>query len=467
MANCNNCPDYLSPEDIIRRLSVCTSDGHVIQLGSKLNPFDALAPSGLTATNTASGVELGWTNNSLNAGGVRVFVSTDNITFIQLGIDLAPNVVTYTHAVSDGILRYYKVAAFKNLTLGNYSNMVYEVGWVYFTMQSVQPATISQVSFIYRMYPAGNVWIDWGNGSTVQLSEVYVNTTITSVYVTNNTTYTIRIFGELACVKNVYFSNATLQIDFNTLNKLNEVEMISLLNVVGVNSSSINNLPATLKELTLFNLSTTVSGTIANLPRNLELLNVRYVQPNFTGSFSDLPTTLKYLYLQSVSGIGTQSFNNLPSNILWLTLNGNHTGSTLPANLVYCNVDSNAITVSIDSISKLLTYLSMAGCTNSTGDVKNLSSCLITTTITGCPNITVTSGQLPVWRGNTITIQDAWVTAEVDEFLNSWMATCGKLAKTINLAGTSGNANQPRSAASDAAVTDMQTNKLKTFVFNT
>ena len=57
--------------------------------------------------------------------------------------------------------------------------------------------------------------------------------------------------------------------------------------------------------------------------------------------------------------------------------------------------------------------------------------------------------------------------AEVNLFLTTWQATCGTGTKTINLAGTAPYNNAPRSAASDAAVTDMQTNHAKTFAFNT
>jgi hypothetical protein len=68
---------------------------------------------------------------------------------------------------------------------------------------------------------------------------------------------------------------------------------------------------------------------------------------------------------------------------------------------------------------------------------------------------------MPAWAATTITIQSGYSTAAVDGFLNAWAPTAGTGTKTINLAG----ANQPRSSASDAAVTILN-GKGKTIITN-
>lgn len=63
---------------------------------------------------------------------------------------------------------------------------------------------------------------------------------------------------------------------------------------------------------------------------------------------------------------------------------------------------------------------------------------------------------MPEWASNTITITSGYNTASVDGFLNTWAATAGAGAKTIDLSGIgAGIANEARSSASNAAVTTL------------
>lgn len=128
--------------------------------------------------------------------------------------------------------------------------------------------------------------------------------------------------------------------------------------------------------------------------------------------------------------------------------------------------DNVQYTGSIDNLSPFLEELTLRG--SHTGDVRNLSSRLTVLSIVGSPNVTITEGPLPRWSDCVIMLQNAWTTTEVDTFLNSWRNTCatGTVVRAINLAGTSSNANAPRSSASDDAVTDMAANHNKTFTFN-
>ena len=69
------------------------------------------------------------------------------------------------------------------------------------------------------------------------------------------------------------------------------------------------------------------------------------------------------------------------------------------------------------------------------------------------------------WAGTTITIKPqtsyGYTTAQIDAFLNAWAPVAGTGTKTITLTGS----NQPRSAASDDAVTALGV-KGKTIVCN-
>ncbi len=69
-------------------------------------------PSGLTATATSgSTVDLGWTDNSSNETGFKIFRSTDNISFSELA-SVAVNLTSYSDlGLISGTTYYYKVLA--------------------------------------------------------------------------------------------------------------------------------------------------------------------------------------------------------------------------------------------------------------------------------------------------------------------------------------------------------------------
>lgn len=416
------------------------------------------APTGLTATNEAAGVKLDWTNVAVDATGVQVFVSTDNIIFSQLGSDLGATIETYTHDIHDGVLRYYKVAAIG----GKYSNLVYEVGWVYFEMESVQPTTLNQVKFEYDLYPDGDVWIDWGNSTVVKLTGGF-DKSETSDYAVNETTYTIQIFGELATIKRIkFYQELTIQTDFDDFAKFPELVTLYWWGNTTGSTGTTNNLPSTLIDLYL-RQNNNVTLTFANLPSGLEKLYDYRTMP--TDSLADLPTGLRWFQIDKYDWAG-QKLEDLPDSIHHLALSQigstSGTGADLPPNLVYLHVNdySDTVAVSIDDLNHQMIYLRLNDADD--GDIKNLASTLRDITLIG-DTLTVTSATYPVWADTEITIQANLLEADVDLFLNNWDDTCGDGAEDIDLAGT----NAARSSASDAAVTDMTNNKSKTFTFNT
>jgi len=64
--------------------------------------------------------------------------------------------------------------------------------------QSIQPATIDQVSITFQtLTNQDTVYLDWGDGSAVVKVSGTTDQTKTSAYVTNNTTYNIKVYGDL------------------------------------------------------------------------------------------------------------------------------------------------------------------------------------------------------------------------------------------------------------------------------
>jgi hypothetical protein len=109
-----------------------------------------------------------------------------------------------------------------NVTSTSLSSIgVYQVGKVrYYTpdnsvdtmkFTSVQPATLDQVSITFQTLAATDtVYLDWGNGSAVVKISKVTDQTVTSSYAINNTTYNIKLYGDLSKVKKFYVSEATV-----------------------------------------------------------------------------------------------------------------------------------------------------------------------------------------------------------------------------------------------------------------
>jgi hypothetical protein len=81
-----------------------------------------IAPSNLTATAVSSSrINLAWQDNSNNESGFRIDRSTDNVTFISLGV-VGANVTSYANTgLTPGTTYYYHVRAY-NIPCANSSN---------------------------------------------------------------------------------------------------------------------------------------------------------------------------------------------------------------------------------------------------------------------------------------------------------------------------------------------------------
>jgi hypothetical protein len=317
--------------------------------------------------------------------------------------------------------------------------------WKAIEFQSVQPATLNQVSIILQTLNATDgVYLDWGDGSLPVYVVGTADQTKTSNYVTNNKTYNVRIFGDLSRLNKFSINTEATVSNFN-INQLDYCDNLTYLylNNLGTNlTGSIDNLSSKLTTFTLSNLGTNLTGSIDNLSSKLTSLTLYNLGTNFTGSIDNLSSKLTSLTLRNLGTNLTGSIDNLSSDLTSLTL---------------YNLGTN-FTGSIDNLSSDLTtlYLYNLG-TNFTGSIDNLSSDLTSLTLnTLGTNINITDGPMPAWASNAITITSGYNTASVDGFLNTWAATAGAGAMTIDLSGIgAGVANGARSSASNAAVTTL------------
>lgn len=90
-------------------------------LGSLLNVFDALAPSGLVLTVLSdTSIKIDFTINSTNADGHKIEQST-NGTDYSIIATVTGSTATYTKTgLTAGILYYYRIRAYKNTSYSNY-----------------------------------------------------------------------------------------------------------------------------------------------------------------------------------------------------------------------------------------------------------------------------------------------------------------------------------------------------------
>lgn len=424
-------------------------------------------PSSLTATAVSeTQIDLTWADSNTDEDGFRIYISTDAINYTVKGTAIA-NATTYSATgLTVATLYYFKVVAYKGTAESGASNVVNEVTFSTLNMQSVQPATLSQVVFTYTIYVPGNVWIDWGNGTIQQLS-VGINQTKTSDYATNNTTYNITVYGALYCLSLFKISNVTCIVNFAEFSKLVELDELYWYGATTGSTGNFNSLPSTITTLTLNYLGNAVPGNISSLPSGLQNLDLLHCYQ--TTLTNNAPSGLLYARIRNCWV--NLAFGYLPTGLTYLELYTSSISgliSDLPTSLYnFTNTSTDTSTGSLADYPKLLSVLTITN-NNLTGNLNDLASTLVTASVkSSAAAVSVSADQIPVWAGTTITFQCALSEAEVNLFLNTWQATCGTGTKTINLAGTAPYNNAPRSAASDAAVTDMQTNHAKTFAFNT
>lgn len=211
----------------------------------------------------------------------------------------------------------------------------------------------------------------------------------------------------------------------------------------------IDDLPAGLTHLYIEGGGNLVTGNIGNLPAGLlDLFIVSSTAgPSLTGSLDDLPVGLTRLILV-VCGTFTGSIDNLPStineNTLWISGVG---------------AQCSSITGNIGNLTCTPNQINFGGLTSITGNFEDLPSTITGLYFVGNGGACTTAGSgYPAWvlSVGSFTINDALLTAEVDNVLIGLAASLPAGTATINLNGSGATQNQSRSAASNAAVATLQ-----------
>lgn len=187
---------------------------------------------------------------------------------------------------------------------------------------SVQPATLDPVSITFQTLAATDtVYLDWGDGSAIVKISNVTDQIVTSSYAANNTTYNIKLYGDLSKIKKFHAFNLT---------------------VASLNINDISDYMTNLKYLYLRDIMAT--GNKA-LPTGITTLYLSGNNINWTYEGA-LPTDITSLVM-SGTNINWTYVGALPTNITSLTLSGANIKWTyegaLPTGITYLSLSGNNI----------------------------------------------------------------------------------------------------------------------------
>lgn len=317
----------------------------------------------------------------------------------------------------------YMAARGKALTGGRTGREVYAWGdsvyYPYDTVifSSIQPSTINQLSITFQMADIGDTaWIDWGEDSPVLITGT-TDQIKTSDYSTTNTTYEIKIYGDIDKITKFYVSNEATLSDVKS-SELRKFLLLSHLTIYNAGtdhvllSSELRNLP-----LTYFRLYNSGTNHVLN-----------------SADFAEMPLTYFQVY-----NPGTNQIINSSDFI----------GKSLTTFYI-SNCGTNCTINTAHFIGMPLTYFRVQNCgTNHTGQISDLSADLTVLWIQQSgTGIDITSGTMPSWADCNIKLlgYTGGEGGDCDAFLNAYSETAGEGAKTIDLSDAA------RTAASDDAV---------------
>jgi hypothetical protein len=297
------------------------------------------------------------------------------------------------------------------ITYGKYSKVesLTLVGTV--VIDSVQSASVDQVTIDINKPGTETVHLDWGNGTIITLNQG--DYAYTSNYGSGSQTYHIHIYDNLNAIKGISIvTEGTVNCSLNQLKKCKAIENITLTDIKQI-SGSINGMPNTLKVLELYTHAginpMTITGSTDNLPASvvevgligvpsgiggnigllkegLQIFKVSgpgYSAQDWSGSLDNLPSTLvRFDALQAYGFSG--SITNLPRGMTQLYMEGVNddiTGSinNLPPNLqkffiVSTTHGPKTLSGSINNFPSTLQFLIASGCGTFTGSIQNLPS---------------------------------------------------------------------------------------------
>lgn len=360
-----------------------------------------------------------------------------------------------------------------------------------FSFSSIQPSTLNQVTLVLKIDFGKTVTIDWGDGNGEQsVTCDGHDQTLTSNYVTNNTTYTITIAGNLGYLRKFQIGTEATVSNLN-LNDFasNGVGLTQLiLGQLGSGvTGSIANLPSTVYNLDIQCSGTTISGAPVNAPSGITFMRFVSISTlsgamptasshadmfwfyiltcvGVNGSISTVPPLIRYWFTQS-TGTLTGSFNSLFSNCqaltnFWMQFVGSSLTATSDAQpsstlrsftLLPAAPTLSACAFDISKFSAVggIFMQNLSGCT---GNIESLTGSISTLTLRDIGSGVIYNGGALQTFTFAITFRTGWNTAMVDAFLNAYALVAVSGAFTIDLRSP----NQARSSASDAAVATLQ-----------
>jgi hypothetical protein len=362
-------------------------------LNTLMNPLPQV--TSVASYSITGGARISWIDSGTN--DVEIWASEDGGTSTYLATVLngvqtyddtraVGKVMIYSVYAKWGVLKAYPVTT--NITI---SEVV--------KIQSVQGTVVSQLTIILAKTTGHTVYLDWGNGTIVSLSNgqgSYV-----SNYTEGSKTYDIYISGELNYITKFYANTAPyITIDIDQLAKFTNLAEIT---ISGDISGSLDNVGATVTSLVISGTLADLDGLIDNLPAGLTALSITSQTAKYFGSLSnlneglltlslfskgiydglidDLPSTLTIFQSYGVGGYSGNT-DNLPAGLKTLYIEdcvgGTLTGiiAGLPAGLeslfIVSSIGGVIFTGSIDDLPATLLNLFMDGCGTLTGDIANL-----------------------------------------------------------------------------------------------
>jgi hypothetical protein len=201
---------------------------------------------------------------------------------------------------------------------------------------SVQPATLDQVSITFRtLATTDTVYLDWGDGSAVVKISKVTDQIVTSNYAANNTTYNIKLYGDLSKIKKFSVYESTVA-SLNINNISDYMVNLDYLYLRDVTATGNKELPTNITYLYLngANINWTYVGALST---KITYLYLGGANINWTYSGA-LPTGINSLYLNGANINWTYS-GALPTDITYLNLNGANINWTysgaLPIGITY------------------------------------------------------------------------------------------------------------------------------------
>jgi len=169
--------------DIVARLPLRSTTSF---LGRPKN----LAVSVLSSTSA----KLTWTNSGNQGDGIRVYTSTDGISYVQVGSDLPAGTTNYTHSSIDtGSNRWWKVCYFKGAKEGTFSSVVQ---LVWFEMECTTTGASALTLNCVDCVAGDGITIFWGDDSSNSYTSANNGSTKTHVY-SGTGTWTVKIANPL------------------------------------------------------------------------------------------------------------------------------------------------------------------------------------------------------------------------------------------------------------------------------